>query len=84
MRIGIDARKLHDFGIGTYLRNLLRFLARLDTTTDYVLFCRKADVEAISALAVRKAGGKTVRWAGRAPVPDRFPEAPAEPHGHPF
>ena len=23
-RIGIDARKLHDFGIGTYIRNLLR------------------------------------------------------------
>ena len=30
MRIGIDARKLHDFGIGTYIRNLLRQLARLD------------------------------------------------------
>ena len=30
VRIGIDARKLHDFGIGTYIRNLLRQLARLD------------------------------------------------------
>ena len=30
MRIAIDARKLHDFGIGTYIRNLLRQLARLD------------------------------------------------------
>ena len=27
MRIAIDARKLHDFGIGTYIRNLLRQLA---------------------------------------------------------
>jgi len=23
MRIAIDARKLHDFGIGTYIRNIL-------------------------------------------------------------
>ena len=28
MRVAIDARKLHDFGIGTYIRNLLRHLAR--------------------------------------------------------
>jgi alpha-1,3-rhamnosyl/mannosyltransferase len=43
MRIGIDARKLHDFGIGTYLQNLLRHLARLDTECEYVLFCRPGD-----------------------------------------
>ena len=30
MRVAIDARKLHDFGIGTYIRNLLRQLARID------------------------------------------------------
>lgn len=46
MRIGIDARKLHDFGIGTYIRNLLRQLARMDATTEYVLFCRPDDVPA--------------------------------------
>src|SRR5437588_12766508 len=28
-RIGIDARKLQDFGIGTYVRNLVRSLAQL-------------------------------------------------------
>ena len=33
MRIAIDARKLHDFGIGTYIRNLLVGLARLDKHT---------------------------------------------------
>jgi len=44
----------------------------------------RAALEAISALAVRRAGGKAVRWAGREAVPDRFPDAPAEPHGHPF
>jgi glycosyltransferase involved in cell wall biosynthesis len=45
MRVAIDARKLHDFGIGTYLRNLLRHLARIDRDTDYVLLCRDADLD---------------------------------------
>jgi glycosyltransferase involved in cell wall biosynthesis len=44
MRIAIDARKLHDFGIGTYIRNLLRQLARLDRTSEYVLLCHAPDV----------------------------------------
>ena len=48
MRIGIDARKLHDFGIGTYIRNLVRHLARLDHETDYVLLCRAADAPAVA------------------------------------
>ena len=43
MRIAIDARKLRDYGIGTYIRNLLRHLARLDNTTDYVVLCNEAD-----------------------------------------
>jgi len=42
--VAIDARKLHDFGIGTYIRNLLRQLARLDCVTDYVLLCQEADL----------------------------------------
>jgi glycosyltransferase involved in cell wall biosynthesis len=44
MRVAIDARKLHDFGIGTYIRNLLRELARLDADTEYVLLCREPDM----------------------------------------
>ncbi len=40
MRIAIDARKLHDFGIGTYIRNLVTSWARLDTATEYVLLTR--------------------------------------------
>jgi glycosyltransferase involved in cell wall biosynthesis len=44
MRVAIDARKLHDFGIGTYIRNLLRQLARIDHDTEYVLLCGEADV----------------------------------------
>lgn len=43
MRVAIDARKLHDFGIGTYIRNLLRHLARLDGETEYVLLCQSRD-----------------------------------------
>jgi glycosyltransferase involved in cell wall biosynthesis len=44
VRVAIDARKLHDFGIGTYIRNLLRYLARLDRDTEYVLLCREGDM----------------------------------------
>ena len=50
MRIGIDARKLHDFGIGTYIRNLLRQLARLDRETEFTVLCRPEDREALSTL----------------------------------
>ena len=48
MRIGIDARKLHDFGIGTYIRNLLRHLARIDSQTEFVIFCRPEDGETLA------------------------------------
>ncbi len=50
MRIGIDARKLHDFGIGTYIRNLLRQLARLDRDTEFVLLSRPDDVQGLTVL----------------------------------
>ncbi len=43
MRIAIDARKLHDFGIGTYIRNLLHHLAQIDRQTDYILLCSPED-----------------------------------------
>ena len=45
MRIAIDARKLRDFGIGTYIRNILIELSRLDRDTEYVVLCRPDDVE---------------------------------------
>jgi glycosyltransferase involved in cell wall biosynthesis len=50
VRIAIDARKLRDYGIGTYVRNLLRHLSRIDSTTDYVLLCRGEDCGALEAL----------------------------------
>lgn len=50
MRIAIDARKLHDFGIGTYIRNLLRGLAKIDQTTEYVLLCNRDDLAVAASL----------------------------------
>lgn len=50
MRIGIDARKLHDFGIGTYIRNLLRELAKIDRSTEYVILTKPQDVGVAASL----------------------------------
>jgi glycosyltransferase involved in cell wall biosynthesis len=50
MRIAIDARKLHDFGIGTYIRNVLIGLARIDQQIEYIVLCRPGDAEAINEL----------------------------------
>jgi glycosyltransferase involved in cell wall biosynthesis len=50
MRVAIDARKIHDFGIGTYIRNLLRHLARTDHETEYVLLLGEDDLGIASQL----------------------------------
>lgn len=74
MRIGIDARKLHDFGIGTYIRNLLRNLARLDHDTEFVLLARPSDTAQLSALGpnfrpvAEKAGNYSVAEQLRVPM----------------
>ena len=51
MKIAIDARKWRDYGIGTYVRNLVRHLARLDRETTYFLFCNAADEATLRDLA---------------------------------
>ncbi len=43
MRIVLDARKLRDFGIGTYIRNLVAELGALDPDTDYILLTKPGD-----------------------------------------
>lgn len=48
MRIAIDARKFHDFGIGTYIRNILAGLGHLDRSTEFIVLC-KPDERAIAA-----------------------------------
>jgi glycosyltransferase involved in cell wall biosynthesis len=50
VRIAIDARKLRDYGIGTYIRNLLRHLARIDQSNEYVLIVRPSDIEIAAEL----------------------------------
>ena len=57
MRIAIDVRKHNDFGIGTYVRNLVHQLARIDHETEYVLLCRPEDRQRIQ---VRSPNFRTV------------------------
>jgi len=38
LRIGIDGRKIGDYGIGTYIRGLLRGLDEIDAPEEYVVF----------------------------------------------
>jgi glycosyltransferase involved in cell wall biosynthesis len=62
MRIAIDARKLHDFGIGTYIRNVLLGLARIDQETEYIVLCRPADADAIAGVGANfRAVAETAR-----------------------
>lgn len=41
MKIGIDARLIHETGVGRYIRNLIAQLALLDTGNEYVVFLRQ-------------------------------------------
>ncbi len=43
MRVGIDARKAADYGIGTYIRSLLEHFLHLDGAAEWVLFHRPGD-----------------------------------------
>ncbi|MBN2369728.1 MAG: glycosyltransferase family 4 protein [Vicinamibacteria bacterium] len=51
MKVAIDARKWRDYGIGTYVRNLVRHLARLDRDTTYFVLCEHADEPFLRDLA---------------------------------
>ncbi len=48
--IGIDARKIRDFGIGTYVRNLVRGLAQLDQENRYLLLVGPNGPEVLGGL----------------------------------
>jgi glycosyltransferase involved in cell wall biosynthesis len=37
VRVGIDIRRIRDFGVGTYIRNIVRSLGRLDRKNDFFL-----------------------------------------------
>jgi len=67
VKIAIDARKWRDYGIGTYVRNLVRHLASLDRETTYYLLCDHSDEATLRDLAgnfvpvVESAAGYSVR-----------------------
>jgi len=50
LHIVIDARRVRDFGIGTYIHCLVQALGVLDTTNRYTLVCSPGDVRAFSGL----------------------------------
>lgn len=45
LHIAIDVRRIRDFGIGTYIRNITRALARLDAENRYTLVALPADLD---------------------------------------
>lgn len=45
IKIGIDVRKINDFGIGTYIQNLVKYLLQLDKQNQYFLFFNHRDIE---------------------------------------
>jgi glycosyltransferase involved in cell wall biosynthesis len=49
-RVVIDTRHIRDFGIGTYIRNLIRALANLDSDSHYTLVSYQSDVQELSGL----------------------------------
>jgi glycosyltransferase involved in cell wall biosynthesis len=50
MRVAIDIRRAGDFGIGTYVRNIVRQLARLDSHNSYLLIGSKKHLAEIDDL----------------------------------
>jgi glycosyltransferase involved in cell wall biosynthesis len=50
VKIGIDIRRMTEFGVGTYIRNVVRTLGRLDHDTTYFLIGPPAKVKEIGPL----------------------------------
>ncbi len=50
LQIALDSRRIADFGIGTYIRNLVRALARVDTENQYTLITTEQPVPEFSDL----------------------------------
>jgi glycosyltransferase involved in cell wall biosynthesis len=50
MRVLIDVRHIKDFGIGTYIRNLLHALAAIDNETQYSLVTNKLGLDEFAGL----------------------------------
>jgi glycosyltransferase involved in cell wall biosynthesis len=50
LHIVIDARRIRDFGIGTYIRSLARALAEIDSVNRYTLVVRPSDAPLLAGL----------------------------------
>ena len=50
LQIALDTRRIADFGIGTYIRNLVRALARIDSANQYTLITTDQPVPEFSDL----------------------------------
>jgi glycosyltransferase involved in cell wall biosynthesis len=50
LRVVFDARHVRDFGIGTYIRNLIQSFARLDSESHYTLVARPQDTGEFAGL----------------------------------
>jgi len=50
LHIVIDARRIRDFGIGTYIRSLVRALSAIDASNRYTLVTRQEDVRDLAGL----------------------------------
>ena len=50
MKIAIDIRRMNEFGVGTYTRNVIRALARLDRTNEYFLLGQSQKVTEVGPL----------------------------------
>jgi glycosyltransferase involved in cell wall biosynthesis len=50
VKIAIDIRRMTEFGVGTYIRNVVRVLGRLDRQNKYLLIGSPAKVDEIGAL----------------------------------
>ena len=50
MRVAIDVRRIRDFGIGTYIRNLLRALGQTPTAHEFLLIGSESDRKEFKSL----------------------------------
>ena len=50
MKIAVDVRRIRDFGVGTYIRNLLQSLSSIGSEHQYDLICCQEDKPQFSAL----------------------------------
>jgi glycosyltransferase involved in cell wall biosynthesis len=50
LRVVIDARRIRDFGVGTYIRNLVRSIGEIDSSNHYTLIVPGSDVPEFSDL----------------------------------